>query len=108
MDEYRYFLRGEVDLSNADESLAFIRASTLLHSGNVSIDCMDLLFIDAAGLNALVALSNELREQGRALSLVHTSPFLRRVLDVCELTQLLAPTHDEDADDTPPLGITTT
>jgi anti-anti-sigma factor len=105
VDEHRYFLRGEIDVSNADESVAFIHASTLLHSGNVSIDCMDLLFIDAAGINALVALSNELREQGRTLSVVHVSPFLGRVLDICGLMELLGSTHDEDA--TPPLGMTT-
>ena len=104
MDKYRYFLRGEVDVSNADESLAFIRASTLLHSDNVAIDCMDLLFIDAAGLHALVALNNELRLQGRELRLVNAAPVLVRILDVCGLTELLAPTHDEEPDATQPLG----
>ena len=107
MDEYRYFLRGEIDLSNADESLALILASVSLHAGNVSVDCMDLLFIDAAGLNAIVALQSELREHGRDLSLVHASPLLVRVLDNCGLTELLASTHGEEADATPPLEITT-
>jgi anti-anti-sigma factor len=88
--EYSCFLRGDIDVSNADEQFALVRAASQRHTDTVTIDCMDLLFIDAAGLHALVTLSNELREQGRDLRLVHVSPFHRRVLDVLELRELLA------------------
>lgn len=103
MAEYPYFLRGEIDVSNADEQFARVRAASQRHSNTVTIDCMDLVFIDAAGLHALVALSNELREHGRHLRLVHVSPFHRRLLDILELTGLLA-----EPDETVPVNRTAT
>ena len=90
----RYFLRGEVDVSNADEQFALMYASSWLHSGDVTIDCTNLRFIDAAGLHSLIAIRDELREQGRNLSLVHAPAFLFRALVACRHTELLAPARD--------------
>jgi anti-anti-sigma factor len=87
--EYPMFLRGEIDLVNVDDRVAAIRASASSGSGDVIIDCMDLLFIDAAGIGGLVRANNELRAQGRYLRLINPAPLLRRVLDVCNLNDLL-------------------
>jgi anti-anti-sigma factor len=102
----RYFLRGDVDVSNADEQFALIYAVSWLHSGDVTIDCRDLRFIDAAGLHALTAIRDELREQGRSLSLVHAPAFLFCVLVACKLTELLAPAPDRVARAAPLRGLT--
>ena len=102
----RYFLRGEVDVSNADEQFALIYASSWLHSGDVIVDCVDLRFIDAAGLRALVALRDELRQQGRTLSLVHAPPSLVLVLEVCGFTELFARAQDGVTRSAPPRSLT--
>ena len=102
----RYFLRGEVDVSNADEQFALIYASSWLHSGDVTIDCTDLRFIDAAGLHSLIAIREELREQGRNLSLVRAPAFLFRVLVACGRTELLAPAPDRVSRSAPLRGLT--
>ena len=102
----RYVLRGELDVSNADEQFALIYAMSWLHSGDVTIDCRDLRFIDAAGLHALTAIRDDLREQGRTLSLVHAPAFLFRVLVACRLTDLLAPPPDRVTKAAPLRGLT--
>jgi anti-anti-sigma factor len=102
----RYFLRGEVDVSNADEQFALMYASSWLHSGDVIIDCSGLRFIDAAGLHSLIAIRDELREQGRNLSLVHAPAFLFRVLVACGRTELLAPAPDRVSRAAPLRGLT--
>ena len=102
----RYFLRGEVDVSNADEQFALIYASSWLHTGDVTVDCVDLRCIDRAGLRALIALRDELRQQGRNLTLVQAPPFLVLVLEVFGLTELFARAHDELITSSPPRGLT--
>jgi anti-anti-sigma factor len=93
VDEYAYFLRGEIDLANADAILADLRARAAVQSGPLVVDCMGLEFIDASGLRAFVIADNELREQERRLLLVNAMPMLARVLRVCGLTDLLIPTN---------------
>ena len=102
----RYFLRGEVDVSNADEQFALMYASSWLHSGDVTIDCTDLQFIDAAGLHSLIAIRDELRGQGRNLRLIHAPAFLFRVLVACGCTELLAPAPDRVSRSAPLRGLT--
>jgi anti-anti-sigma factor len=60
-------------------------------SGEIVIDCMDLTFIDIAGLRALIQVHSELAQQARELPLVHPSPFLTRVLQLLDLTYRLRP-----------------
>ena len=93
MDEYRYFLRGEIDLVNADAVLTEMRAQAAKRDGPLVVDCMDLEFVDASGLRSFVVVDRELRAQERRLVLVNAIPMLTRVLDVCGLTDLLIPTN---------------
>ena len=52
---------------------------------------MDLLFIDAAGVRALVAVNNALRRQQRRLVLINASGLPARVLNICRMTYLFTP-----------------
>jgi anti-anti-sigma factor len=54
------------------------------------IDCMDLTFIDAAGIRVLIAVHAELAQQGRDLWLVNPSPILDRLPGILDLTSLTA------------------
>jgi len=69
-----------------------LRIATGQHSNDVAVDCMDLTFIDAAGLLALIQVHAELAQEGRDPVLVHPSPLLTRMLQVLDLTYLLRTT----------------
>jgi anti-anti-sigma factor len=92
MDEVTYFLRGEVDISNADALLDEIRRRAAARTGSVVVDCMDLEFIGGAGLGALAVADYELRAQGRRLLLLNAMPMLVKLLDICGLTDMVAST----------------
>ncbi len=51
MDPCRFFLRGEMDASTADDVLTRLRRACAGHSCDVVVDCMDLTFISGAGIN---------------------------------------------------------
>lgn len=89
----KFFLRGEIDMSNADSVATSLRnaAAQVPSVREFLVDCMDLTFIDLAGIRALIMVHGELAQQGRDLRLVHASPFLTRVLGYVEYTYLLKP-----------------
>jgi anti-anti-sigma factor len=91
MEPHRVFLRGEIDVANADGLITTLRRVAGQGSGEVVVDCMDLTFMDAAGIRALILVHSELAQQNRDLCLVHPSPFLARVLQLLDLTYLLRP-----------------
>jgi anti-anti-sigma factor len=91
MEVCRFFLRGEIDVSNADGLLTTLRRVAGQEPGDVVVDCMDLTFIDAAGIRALIRVHRELAQEQRDLRLVHPSPVLTRMLQVLDLTYLLHP-----------------
>lgn len=91
METCPLFLRGDIDLANADGLLTTLRSAAGQQSGEVLIDCMDLTFIDVAGLRAVIMAQSELAQQGRDLYLIHPSPFLVHVLEVLDFSCLLRP-----------------
>jgi anti-sigma B factor antagonist len=91
MDRNTFFVRGDIDMANADGLLTTLRTVAGMHSGDVEVDCMDLTFIDAAGLRSLIRAHAELAQEGRDLIVVHPSPMLTRILQVLDLTYLLRP-----------------
>jgi anti-anti-sigma factor len=84
-----FFLRGEIDDANADGLATTLRSVASQQSGDLTVDCHDLAFIDAAGIRALLLVRSELAQQHRGLRLVHPSPMLTRLLDRLGLTYLL-------------------
>ena len=91
MEPCRFYLRGEVDVSNADGLLTTLRSAAGQHpAAPVLVDCMDLEFIDAAGLRVFVRIRRELAAEGRELHLVRPSPFLARILRVLDLDVLVS------------------
>ena len=66
-------------------------------SGPVALDCAAVTFIDAAGLGALVHLSNGARSEQRSVRLRNVSPWVRRIVGLGGLAESLL------ADDVPDL-----
>jgi anti-sigma B factor antagonist len=57
---------------------------------DLTVDVSQVRFIDAGGLGILVTLFRRVREAGGQLSLIGAGPSLRRILQVTDLTYLLA------------------
>ncbi len=100
MDECRVFLRGEIDVANADEVINQARRAAACEGGPVLVDCLDVTFIDVAGLRALLRAQGELAGYGRDLRLVHLSSAITRILRILDVTQLLRPIRSRESSDT--------
>ncbi len=83
----RVAVTGEIDVSNSD------RLSTCLASlvpiGDVVVDAGAVTFIDARGVDALMAAAREARRHGHRLRVVPASANVRRLLALVEGQRLL-------------------
>ncbi|HZP29532.1 MAG TPA: STAS domain-containing protein [Acidimicrobiia bacterium] len=80
-------LRGELDLSNADDLLTSLLAHARDTAGEVLCDCSELDYMDSSALAVLIEVHSSLAEDGRPLRLVnvHGSPL--RVLEITGLAE---------------------
>ena len=88
MSEYRYCLRGDIDIETApqlrsDLKLALARGSHLL------IDCAHLRFIDSTGVAVLLEVHAELEADGRHMLIQNVQRGPRLILEALGLTDLL-------------------
>jgi anti-anti-sigma factor len=91
MGSWQFFIRGDIDITNAEGLATTLRSGAAQHpDDDALIDCMDLTFIDAAGIRVLIAVHAELAQQGCDLWLVNPSPILDRLLGILDLTYLIA------------------
>jgi anti-sigma B factor antagonist len=89
-------ISGEIDVHTAGELRTIL--FTLIEDGHTHLVCdfTDVRFCDAAGLGALVAANNRLRERGGGLRLVGVAPAQRRILEITRLDQLFRPFDSVD------------
>jgi anti-sigma B factor antagonist len=76
-------LRGEIDLAGADQIIGVVRA--VIGSGRcrrLSLDLRDAIFLDCAGVRALLAAQREAERQGVPLGVTHVHGVARRVMDL--------------------------
>lgn len=76
-DSHVIYLRGELDASCA--AGLSDRLDELAHS-TVTVDLRDLMFIDAAGLGALISARNRIVARGDDLTLVNARGLVHRVI----------------------------
>jgi anti-anti-sigma factor len=81
----RWLVRPHGDLDIA--TVAEFRAALGELHGSILIDCSELRFISATGLDTLVEVSN----RNGTLRLTNVGPMLRSMLDATGLTPLLVP-----------------
>jgi anti-sigma B factor antagonist len=60
----------------------------------IVIDLRQVTFMDSTGAAALVAADRHAQRDGRSLAIVKGSPQVQRVLEVCGLTEVLAPADE--------------
>ncbi len=78
-------LSGELDVAGVASTQAQLARS----KGDMSVDCSELTFIDAAGIGMLVRLHRYYQSRGARLELVEPSPLLRRLLVLTGLETVL-------------------
>jgi anti-sigma B factor antagonist len=83
-------LQGELDIATAPE-LAAILARLRTHRHTVVLDLEGVTFIDSTGLATLMDAWLDSQRDGWELSVRAASPFVRRVVELAGLGQLLAP-----------------
>jgi anti-sigma B factor antagonist len=82
MAEYRFLIRGEIDLDTVPALQADLSDATERNAENLVVDCGAVTFIDSTGVSVLVSICETLREQGRGFRLVNTDAITDHVLDI--------------------------
>ena len=91
-------VEGEIDASNAREVAGRLRGALTNHSFALVADLEATTFMDSAGINALFALDDELRQRRQRLHLViRPGTAVARVAAITGLDRTVA-THADRAD----------
>lgn len=94
----------EVDAANAEELRALLLGAP--EGADVVLDGSGVSYFDSSGLSVLVEAARRQAQAGGSLALRGASPFLRRVVSVAGLADLLGLTAP-DPPDRPPAGVDT-
>jgi anti-anti-sigma factor len=86
-------LVGEVDLATCQTLQTALDALVARPAGDVVVDCSEVTFFGAAGVDALVRARNQL-DSSRRLVIRKPSAIVRRVLGIVHLTELFADVTD--------------
>jgi anti-sigma B factor antagonist len=85
------WLRGEYDISTETALSHTMAQAMALDERDLVVDLSGVQFMDAATIGVFIRTRNDLRLQFRSLTLRSCSRFARRLLDLCDLTDLLDP-----------------
>jgi anti-anti-sigma factor len=83
------WLGGEHDIATKDVLAAVLAEAIALDEPAVVIDLSGVHFISAATIGVIVGAKTLLARRGRSLFLRAPPPFVRRVFDLCGLSELL-------------------
>ena len=83
--EYRFFVRGDVDVAGAAELQVNLDEAIGTTYDDLVVDCCGLTSIDSSGLVVLLRTQQTLRELGRRLRVVNADDATERLLDVMGL-----------------------
>jgi anti-sigma B factor antagonist len=78
---------GELDI--ADDALRRTLVALASDGQDVVVDLLNVTFIDSSVVRALLLAHREVTERGRWLRVVYTHHLIRRVIEICGLTELL-------------------
>lgn len=82
-------ISGEVDIATAELLDDELQSEVLATEGDVRVDSSGLDFIDSSGLHALVRAHQRLEPEGRRLVVQDPSDFVRRVIEINGLADIL-------------------
>lgn len=91
-------VRGEIDMSNADATLATLLQPIGENAKALVVDLSELEYLDSAGVRLLFTLARRVEEHGgRLRAVVPRGARIRRVLELADVGQLIA--LDETAEE---------
>jgi anti-sigma B factor antagonist len=97
MTEYRYNLRGEVDLASAPQLREDLMGIVARDDGtDLLIDGRNLSFIDSTGIAVLLEANRHLESGGRRMLIANVEGAPRRAFELLGLTDLMR--YDRDGD----------
>src|SRR5487761_2372007 len=85
------WLRGEHDISTLPALHSVLLRAIGHDDADLTLDLSEVMFIDAATIGTIIRTREFLRFWSRSLSLRSPSRFARRVLELCDLADLLDP-----------------
>jgi anti-anti-sigma factor len=85
MAEFRFFIHGDLDAAVASRLHSDLDAAIADHPGTLVIDCSELTFIDAAGINVLIAAHRKLHCEGRGFKIQNLQPLYHRIFEMLAL-----------------------
>ncbi|HSL56485.1 MAG TPA: STAS domain-containing protein [Acidimicrobiales bacterium] len=85
-DEVVVVVRGELDVTSSPSLVEHLDRLAVAGASRVTLDCRHVAFVDASGLGALLAARDRLEGDGRAITLRHPSPVMRRLLHLADLS----------------------
>jgi anti-anti-sigma factor len=84
------YVRGEIDLSNADATFNSLLAGLDAGARGLVLDLTELDYVDSAGVRLLFKLASRLADEGRSMrAVVPAAGQIRRVLELANVDQLL-------------------
>jgi anti-anti-sigma factor len=89
MIDFRYSLRGDVDLSAAPVIRADLQMFIAVSEKHLLVDCTQLTFIDSAGITVLLETHRDLEAVGRHMLITNVPRRSRRAFDAFGLTDLM-------------------
>ena len=92
------WLQGEHDISTVAALSETMARAIALDDADLVIDLNGVEFMDAATIGVIVRARDFLRQRSRSISLRSPSACARRILDVCDLSDLLDPRPSAGAD----------
>jgi len=93
--EHVLVLAGELDLGSVSRLGEAVANLPMNHTTSLLLDLHELTFIDCAGIEAIVAIQDLCSQRRCGFSLVPGRAHVRRLFDLCELTDQLCFRNDD-------------
>lgn len=83
------WVEGELDLATAPQLRSRLDNMIADADGPILLDLADVTFIDSTGLSAILTAHAALDKQGRVLRVIKASVQVRRLFEICGITDLI-------------------
>jgi len=87
--EFRYYLRGEVDVSVATKVRNELQVIVIASDAHLLVDCTHLTFIDSYGIAILLEANRDLEAQGRHMLIANVPAQQRNAFELLGISDLL-------------------
>ncbi|RKD22630.1 hypothetical protein BEP19_10235 [Ammoniphilus oxalaticus] len=92
--EHRVYLKGELDISKAEQFRSLVDRLADDASKTLTINLKDLHYIDSTGIGIFVHILKKRDQLNAALSVEDTSPKIKRIFDITGISKFLFSTRD--------------